>query len=63
VTKGQCEQAAQVRWEVAKVAFADNHNADGWVHLLAMGIDLAAAGGAVLQVDLATIARDGGLIA
>ena len=62
MTKTECEQAAKRRWVKAKQAFSTNRNAEGWVNLLAMGMDLAAAGGEELRVDLATIARDGGLI-
>ena len=62
MTKTECERAAKGRWVKAQYAFSANRNSQGWVNLLAMGMDLAAAGGVELRVDLATIARDGGLI-
>lgn len=62
MTKGQCKQRAVARWEEAKIAFARGEREDGWVHLLASGMCLAAANGGELNFDIAAVARDAGMI-
>jgi hypothetical protein len=57
------EAKAKARWEAARLAFDSQATAEGWVHLLAMGMDLAAVTREPLKNDeLSKIARAAGLI-
>ena len=66
-TKAWLEARAKARWEAAKMAFEEQNHAEGWVHLLAMGCDLAACEPTKFReplsyIDVERVARDGGLI-
>ena len=58
---------ARKRWTAARHAFDAGDRIEGWVHLLAMQMDVAAAehtsGEIRWQFDIVQIARDAGLLA
>jgi hypothetical protein len=50
------------RWDKASQALSAKRNAEVWVQLLAMQMDMAAAFGKVSTTDIVEVARAGGLV-
>lgn len=61
MSKDELVARAQDRWRAAAESFRAGDGTSGWVNLLAMGMDMAAAQDRELSEDLISIGRLGGL--